>query len=76
MTAVQAPVSPGRGQPGTGDHPPVPEAARLAEELGCEVTPDAELEGRYEAKWAAGLARGTADDLRALFRKDSRQPGG
>jgi hypothetical protein len=77
VTAPKAPVSPGREQPGT-DCTPVPgvptaqqrrERARLAAELRCEVTiPDLDLPGRYEAKFARGIVRGTAADLRGFFR--------
>ena len=75
VTAAQAPVSPGRGHPGTDrtsvpGMPPEqqsPEAARLTAELGVEVTPDTELPGRYEAMWDSGILRGTAAELRAFF---------
>ncbi len=80
---MRAPVSPGREQPGAEDHPAVPgvpaaqeqqTAARLAEELACEVThPDPELPGRYEAKWGQGVLIGTAEELRAFFPADARR---
>lgn len=82
MTAGAAKISasPGREQPGADRSaaPGVPaarhrhEAARLAADLPCEVTPEPTRPGLYEAKWESGIMIGTPAEVRAFFRSDGR----